>query len=347
MPDRLGWSDVTYPADARNPEGIRVRVRVNDLGDGIRFAVGDDLLLIRDINRAIIGAFGWLLLVFFPLSLAGGLFLSRGFLRRVDAIRQTAEAIIAGDLAQRIPARGTDDDLDRLSNTLNRMLDRIAALIESLSQVSNDIAHDLRTPLTRLRNKLVAAQSLVSMSPAQKASFESMIAETDEILDTFSALLRIAQIEAGTRRAGFQSVDLSETVANVAHAFSAAAEAEGKLLISDIQPGLTIHGDRELLTQMLANLVENAVRHTPIGSRIEIMFARKATGVVGSVADSGPGVPADERKRIFRRMYRLERSRTTPGSGLGLAVVAAIANLHGIELVVGDHSPGLIITMRF
>lgn len=291
--------------------------------------------------------FGWLLLAFFPLSVAGGLILSRKFLRQVDTITQTAEAIIGGDLAQRIPARGTNDDLDRLSDTLNRMLDRIAALIESLRQVSNDIAHDLRTPLTRLRNKLVTAQTLIPTGQDQQNPIESMIAETDDILDTFSALLRIAQIEAGTRRAGFETVDLSDIFENVAHAFDAAAEAEGKTIVSSVEPGHHYRGDHELLTQMLANLVDNAIQHTPSGSRIEIALNRDTRGLTGSVADNGPGVPAEERELIFRRFYRVERSRATPGSGLGLAVVAAIAELHEIEISANDGAPGLKILMRF
>jgi len=348
MPDKAGWSDVKYQADARNPNGIRVRVRVDDLDAGVRFAVGDDLSIIREINTSIAGAFGWLLLAFVPVSLVGGLILSRRFLRQVDAITRTAEAIIGGDLTQRIPPRGTNDDLDRLSNTLNRMLDRIATLIESLRQVSNDIAHELRTPLTRLRNKLVAAQSPIKSNQDQHHdAIESMIAETDGILDTFSALLRIAQIEAGTRRAGFETVDLSDTFENVTHAFEAAAEAEGKTIVSNVQPGHRIRGDRELLTQMLANLLDNAIQHTPSGSRIEMTLIRDTRGLIGSVADDGPGVPAEDRERIFERFYRIERSRATPGSGLGLAVVAAIAELHEIKVNACDRSPGLEILLQF
>jgi signal transduction histidine kinase len=274
------------------------------------------------------------------------LLLSLGFLRRVDSITRTAAAIIEGDLSQRIPIRGTNDDLDRLSTTLNQMLNRITELMESLRQVSNDIAHDLRTPLARLRHKLEEAQAL-SSGPEQISMLEASIAVTDEVLDTFAALLRIAQVEAGTRRAGFQTVDLSEVFENVAHAFDAAAEAEGNTLICNVQAGLVIQGDKELLTQMLANLLENAIRHTPAKSRIEIKLARDASGLVGSVEDDGPGVPAEEHEHIFRRFYRLERSRTTPGNGLGLAIVAAIANVHNIRLTIVDRAPGLSITMRF
>lgn len=346
MPELAGWNDIVIPPSARNPDGIRVRVRVIDLAQGVRLAIGDDLETIREIHKAVPVALSWLLPAFLLLSMGGGLLLSHGFLRRVDSITRTAEAIIDGDLSQRIPIRGTNDDLDRLSGTLNQMLNRIGGLLESLHQVSNDIAHDLRTPLTRLRHRLEEALAL-SSSPEQISGLEASIAAADEILDTFAALLRIAQVEAGTPQAGFQAVDLSQIFENVAHAFDAAAEAEGKALTSKVQAGLVIQGDKELLTQMLANLLENAIRHTPAESRIEIKLARDASGLVGSVEDDGPGVPAEEHPHIFRRFYRLERSRTTPGSGLGLAIVAAIANLHNIRISTADRSPGLSITMRF
>jgi signal transduction histidine kinase len=227
------------------------------------------------------------------------------------------------------------------------MLDRIADLMESLRQVSSDIAHDLKTPLTRLRNKLEIAHTLVSSSPDHKAAVGAAITDTDQILQTFSALLRISQIEAGTRRAAFHEVDLSQLFETVAHDFGPAVEAENQALITYIQPELRILGDRELLTQMLANLIENASRHSPEGTQIEMTLAGAASGPVGSVSDDGPGVPAHERERIFRRFYRLERSRTTPGSGLGLSLVAAVADLHRIEISTDDNGPGLKIIMKF
>ena len=317
------------------------------LGDGIRLAVGDDLAMIREINKAFFDALGWVLLAVILLSLAGGPLLSLGFLGKVDAVTRTADAIISGHLGQRIPLRGTNDEFDRLSTALNRMLDHITNLMESVRQVSNDIAHDLRTPLTRLRLKLETVRALVESNPTHRIPIEAAIAETDEILDTFSALLRIAQIEAGSRRAGFCELDLSEVFENIADAFRAAAEAEDKVLIANIQPDIRILGDRELLTQMLANLIENAIRHTPKNSRIEMTLTRTPSQIIGSVADDGPGVPANEREHIFRRLYRLDRSRTTPGSGLGLALVAAVAGLHGAGLSVSDNMPGLKITMKF
>jgi len=346
IPDGTGWRDVVY-AGGQSQRHIPTRVKITQLDGGIRLAVGDDLELIRSINTTILSALGWLLFVICLLGTAGGFFLSRRFLAQVDAIRGTAEAIIDGDLRRRIPLRDTNDDLDRLSATVNRMLDRIADLMENLRQISSDIAHDLRTPLTRLRNKLEMLRVSELPNPKHRTAIEAAIADTENILETFSSLLRIAQVEAGIRRSGFDEIDLSGLFENVYDAFSAAAEADGRELIANIQPGLKFLGDHGLITQMLANLIDNAIRHTPPGTRIEIVLTQSASGLVGSVTDNGPGVPAVESERIFWRFYRLERSRTTPGSGLGLALVAAIADLHGIDLSVRDNAPGLSVIVKF
>jgi signal transduction histidine kinase len=350
MPKSLGWTDIETEAEAqaltRDVER-QFHVRSVMLGDGVRLAVGDDLGPVEQIQEAFLEALGSVLLAFLLLSLTGGLFLSRSFLRQVDAITQTAEAIIDGNLDRRIPLRGTDDNFDRLSSTLNRMLDRIKLLMESLSQVSNDIAHALRTPLGRLRQKLEMARADIEPSPKSEAAIDAAIAEADTILDTFSALLRIAQIEAGTRQAGFRQIDLSTLFETVAEAYSAAAEDQGKELIAEIEPALAGWGDRDLLTEMLANLLDNAIRHTPKGTRIEVSLAHSGSKLVASVADNGPGIPAEELECVFRRFYRLERSITTPGNGLGLSLVAAVAELHGMELRAENNAPGLRMTMTF
>jgi len=350
MPKSLGWSDIETEAKVPAPTyeiEKQFRVRSVILEDGVRLAVGDDLGPVEEIQEAFLEALGSVLVAFLLLSLSGGLLVSRGFLKRVDVITRTVEAIINGNLDRRIPLRGTDDNFDRLSNTLNRMLDRIKDLMESLNQVSNDIAHALRTPLGRLRQKLEVARVNAKRGPKSEKTIDAAIAETDTILDTFSALLRIAQIEAGTRRGGFRQVDLSALFETVADAYSAAAEDQGKELIAKIEPGLLGWGDRDLLAEMLANLLDNAIRHTPKGTHIEVSLTNYDSKLVATVADNGPGVPAEERERVFRRFYRLERSITTPGSGLGLSLVAAVAELHGIELRVEDNAPGLRITMIF
>jgi signal transduction histidine kinase len=350
IPQRLGWTEVETESGRQvptHPLEKQFWVRSVTLGNGVRLAVGDDLGPLEEIQQAFLEALGWVLLAFLVLSLFGGLLLSRGFLRRVDAITHTAEAIIDGDLDRRVPLRGTNDNFDQLASTLNRMLDRIAHLMDSLGQVSNDIAHALRTPLGRLRQKLEVARANTKRHSKNEQGIDAAIAETDTILDTFSALLRIAQIEAGSRCSGFREVDISKLFETVVDAYSAAAEDQGKDLVSRIEPGLIGRGDQELLTEMLANLFDNAVRHTPKGTRIEVLLTNYDSKLVARIADNGPGVPDDERARVFRRFYRLERSMKTPGSGRGLSLVAAVADLHGIGLHVEDNAPGMRITLTF
>ncbi len=319
-------------------DNAALRVLALRLADGSVLAVGDDLGRIDDVQEAILRAFAWALAATLALGAGGGVALGAGFLRRIDAITRTAEAIIAGDLRRRITLRGTGDDLDRLAGTLNRMLDRIGALMDSLRQVSADIAHDLRTPLARLRQRLETARD--------DAAIEAAVAEVDAILETFSALLRIAEIEAGARRAAFRPVDLAEIAAPVTEAFAPAAEDAGRRLVLAAPGGQAmVQGDRGLLTQLLANLVENALHHTPPGTKITIGVDPR--GPLLSVADDGPGVPAAERENVLRRFYRLERSRTSAGSGLGLSLVAAIADLHGARVTLGDNAPGLVVRVAF
>ena len=346
-PAKTGWSRMTYVEDEGDGDIGEVRVLQEPLGGGVRIAVAGDLEQISDYEEAIfigfLSAFGAVV----ALGVIGGLGLSLALLKRVETIRQTAEAIIAGDLSKRVPVRGVDDDLDRLSQTLNSMLDRISELMDSLRQVSADIAHDLKTPLTRLRRGLEEAQIQVQSSVEYNAHIESAIIHVDEILATFSALLRIAQIEAGTRRIGFRDVDLSAIFITVAHAFAPAAEDAGKSLHCDISPNIRFWGDFELLTQMMANVVENAVTHTPKGVHISVRLCCEDGVIVGAVSDDGLGVPSDEYERLFQRFYRLERSRSTPGNGLGLSLVKAVADLHSVRLDVRGANPGLEVYMRF
>ena len=345
VPARLGWSNV------KNKESdgdiSHRRVLVAPLAGGARLAIGADREQIDELEVSIFDGFASAFAAVIALGSIGGIALSLALLKRVETIRRTAEAIIAGDLTQRVPVRGTNDDFDRLSLTLNHMLDRIAELMESLRQVSADIAHDLKTPLARLRQRLETTQKRARSVEEHNAAIEAAIGQVDEILGIFGALLRIAQIEAGTRRTGFREFDLSDVFANVVDAFAPAAEEVGKRLDAKIKPAIHFLGDRELLTQMLANLVENAIRHTASGTHIEVSLGSDRERILGTVTDNGPGVPVEERERIFQRFYRLGHSRSTPGSGLGLSLVKAVADLHGIALDVRDAEPGLQIVMRF
>jgi signal transduction histidine kinase len=282
------------------------------------------------------------------LGISGGALLSRAFLRRVDAIARTAEAIIGGDLARRMPLRGTGDDLDRLASTLNRMLDRIGVLMESLRQVSSDVAHDLRTPLSRLYQRLEGARAHARSVAEYESAVDAALSEAEGLLETFSALLRIAQVEGASPRAGFRDVNLSAVTETVADAYRLDAEDADHQLTATIFPGITVSGDQELLTQALANLVENALRHTPSGTRIRVRLTGSSeAGVLLAVEDDGPGAAAVDLPRLTDRFYRGERSRTTPGNGLGLSLVSAVAELHGAKLSVDAMEPGLRISLLF
>jgi signal transduction histidine kinase len=281
------------------------------------------------------------------LAIVGGLALSAGFLRRVESVNRTARQIMAGQLDSRVAVRDNGDELDRLAANLNGMLDRIQALMESLKQVSNDIAHDLRTPLARLRQNLEAAKLSATTVEEFRCSTDAAISETDSLLKRFSALLRIAQIESGARKAGFTSVDLSELFELVVSTFAPVAEDQGHRLNSEIEDDITISGDPDLLFQLATNLVENAIRHTPRGTDIEVRLKKAGSEIVATVLDNGQGIAEGERGRVFDRFYRLESSRSSPGSGLGLALVAAVAELHGARVNLLDHRPGLIVEVRF
>lgn len=330
-----GWSIAREPSG----EGERMRVLTVALPQGYILQVGDDEERIEALDSAVLQGFAWALLGVVLLGGAGGLALSAAVGRRLGAISDTAEAIIDGDLHRRVPVRGSNDDLDRLALTVNRMLDRIADLMESLKQVSSDIAHDLRTPLTRLRNRLEAGLADASR---REAALEGALSDLDAILETFAALLRIAQVESGARRAAFLPCDLAEIAANVTEAFAPAAEDQRQSLAMEACGPAPVEGDPELLGQMLANLVENALRHAGEGAKVRVRAERRPDGVAVTVGDDGPGVPEAERARVLNRFYRLERSRTTPGSGLGLALVAAIAKLHGGDIALTDGAPGLV-----
>jgi len=348
--DGLGWVEYdTGPDGAAEPgeENEHVRVLVRQLDGGFRLGVGEDLEQVGELEETLLGILASALGIVLVLGVGGGLLLSAAFLRRVDMITRTADAIIDGDLSRRIERTGAGDDFDHLSATLNAMLDRIEGLMENLRQVSSDIAHDLRTPLSRLRQDLEEAQKRELTAAEFKRVVEGAVAEADVLLETFSALLRIAQIEAGTRRSAFRPVDLSEVLRTVVEAYAPAIEESGRTLRAEIADGVQVNGDRGLLSQLFVNLIENALHHTPAGTAITLQLSRQTAGALAEVADTGPGIPPEERAKVFRRFYRLEHSRTTPGSGLGLSTVAAIVELHHAAIELIDNRPGLRVVIRF
>lgn len=340
-----GWTNWQRPTAAPSRAGIKALTVALD--DKYKLSVASSAAILRDLESVLIEVLGASLLVSLLLGLGGGYWISSRHLARVDTISAAAQSIISGDLKQRIPVRATNDELDRLAMTLNAMLDRIDDLMESLRQVSNDIAHDLRTPLSRLRHRLDSALRSEEPAPPTRAQLEAAVADTDAILDTFGALLRIAQIEAGTRRSGFSEIDLGEIVANVCDAYAPTLQDQGKQLDVNAGTDIGLNGDRDLLMQLVANLIENAIRHTPAGTRVAIDLTQRPDALVLSYSDDGPGVPSDQRARILDRFYRADQSRRTPGSGLGLSLVKAVADLHGATVDVGDNDPGLAIEIRF
>jgi signal transduction histidine kinase len=333
----LGWSVLKLSEKGGKAEPFRVLTA--DLPGGYRLLVGDEEGQVEALDGVVLRSFAAALIGVILLGAIGGYALSQGVHRRLAAISGTAEAIIDGDLGRRVPMQG-DDDLSRLAATLNRMLDRIGALMDSLRQVTSDVAHDLRTPLNRLRQRLERS-ARQAQDPADKAEIEGALDDVDAILATFAALLRISEVEAGARRAAFRRLDLRALARAVAEDFAPAAEDTGHRLEFEDGPPVWIEGDAELLTQMTVNLVENALRHTPAGCVVRLAADEAAGRPVLTVSDNGPGVPAAERARLFDRFYRLERSRSTPGSGLGLALVQAVARLHRGEASLTGAKPGL------
>jgi signal transduction histidine kinase len=317
------------------------------LPDGSFLFAGEDAYTVIVAQDAILYSFALSMAVALFLAILAGIFASQRFLSRIDAINVTSSAIMDGRLKERIPIRGASDEMDRLSANLNKLFDSNQKLLESLKHVTTNIAHDLRSPLSRLRQGLESARISGGSKKAYEAAVDAGIEDADRLLATFSGLLRIAQIESGSRKAGFRSLSLSDIVERVASAYKAVAEDQSKRLHAAIEPAVQMVGDRDLLVQMFANLVENAIRHTPHRTEIVLKLASDRAGIIAEVADSGPGIPEAERDRVFERLYRLDTSRSTPGSGLGLSLVAAVAALHGIEIALGDNHPGLRVILKF
>jgi signal transduction histidine kinase len=334
-----------WPGSTRHREspfsGIRGRGVL--VSDGGYLFVGLSTVQLHEMEELVINGFLWGLALAMLLSLAGGAAMSLSFLRRIEAVSQTSRDIIGGDLQRRIPEQGTGDEFDHLAASLNAMLDRIQTLMEGLRQVANDIAHDLRTPLTRLRQRLELAQRRDASGQQVGPVIEQTMHDIDSILETFGALLRIAQVESGARKAGFVPLDLNELLRNVIEIYQSAIEERHQTLVAQLDSALPIIGDRELLTQLFANLLDNAVRHSPDHARIELSVARDQDRIEVIISDNGPGIPVELREKVLQRFYRVENSRSTPGNGLGLSLAQAIARLHGSDLALRDHGPGLSV----
>ena len=336
MPPQTGILSLPYPGDKRGHAVLGVGIF---LAPDLYVFSGSDLYRARLTQRRILVTLSWVFAGALILALLGGMLVSRSFLRRADVIVRTCRAIMAGNLTTRVPIRGTHDELDRLSETINAMLDRIAALMNNVTQVTNDIAHDLRTPVTHLRHRLERARERAVTTEDYDKALEAAIAASDDILALFAALLRIAQIEAGARRSAFAPLDLPAFLTQLRELFAPVAEDSGHTLEFTLERPIQVSGDRELLTQLFSNLIENAIIHTPRGSRVSVTLKRQGDDAAVRVSDDGPGVPTDEHEKLFQRFYRREASRTRPGFGLGLALASAIADLHGARLEIETVQP--------
>ena len=337
---RPSWITFSVESPAHNGEIDNVVASVSVLPGGFHLLVGRDLRDADAFRRRITTTLGWAALLTVALGMAGGLFLTRNMLARVEAVNRTSERIVRGDLSQRVPLTGSGDEFDQLAGNLNNMLDRIERLMLGMRQVTDNIAHDLRTPLARLRARLEV--TLLERPDVNRygEALRETIAEADQLLGTFNALLSIAEAEAGARRDSMAVVDLAAIARSVAELYEPVADEKGLALTVAAEPGVPVQGDRHLLSQAVANLLDNALKYTPKGT-VSLSVQRSGNRVRLEVADTGPGIPADRRDTVFDRFVRLEGSRSTPGNGLGLSLVRAVAKLHGGEAWLEDNAPGL------
>lgn len=324
----------------------------------LSFANGIGLSVGRDIQeqRTYADRVKWVFLTGFGLlsllSLAGGLWISRSVLKRIDNVNATSQSIMAGDLSRRIPLDGSGDELDGLAQNLNAMLDRIESLMSGLKEVSDNIAHDLKTPLNRLRNAAEAALSDPRGSEAYRDGLEQTIEKADDLIKTFNALLLVARLEAGVLEDNAQAFDAGALVRDVAELYEPAAEEAGFELRTSAATGLWLKANRQLIGQAVANLIDNALKYAADASRsrefrfIDVAISDAADETLISVADKGPGISPEDRERALKRFVRLEKSRTRPGTGLGLSLVAAVARMHGGDVLLEDNAPGLKAILR-
>jgi len=355
--DKIGWSETVYRRlDEQETAQHSALVRVTQLSGGFRLLVGRDLEERARVREIVVAAARGSLALVVILGLAGGFFVTRRVLKRFDAVTDTTQRIMAGDLSGRLPVTGIGDELDRLAINVNRMLERIEALMRGLKEVSDNIAHDLKTPLTRLRNRCEAALRSANSEDDYRDALQDMIEESDGLIRTFDALLMIARAESGQARDNMTEFDAGEIAGGVCELYEPLGEEKGLAVKLDAPEPAMIRGNRELLSQALANLVDNAIKYARPGkggensaneapSEIVLAVRREGERVTLSVADHGPGIPEADRRRAVERFVRLAPDPAEPGSGLGLSLAAAVARLHGGELTLEDNAPGLRVVI--
>lgn len=344
--------DYVPPDDETGLQASRrqAMVRVLDVPGNYFLLVGRDLEERDRLTAVLLQALRYFLIALVLFGVLGAFLIARRALARVDAISETSRNIMEGDLSRRLPVKGSGDELDRLADNLNAMLDKIVALMKGMREVSDNIAHDLRTPLTRVRNLAEHALQSTADDKERRQALQSILVEGDELIRTFNALLLIARSEAGTGTDAFTEVDLSTQLNELAEIYEPAIEDAGLGMRTSIEPGLSVRGHRQLLAQVFANVIDNAIKYgRPEGRSgvLSIDARREANKILVEIADNGAGIPAGMRDKVLERFARLDHSRSQPGSGLGLSLVSAIAGLHDATLELKDNAPGLMVQLTF
>ena len=342
------WAEIQLRRNSDPPDRKRtIRARLFDLSGGFHLLVGRDTEEKGNFRRIMEEGLAWALAPVLLLGLGGGVLVGRYALRRVDAVAATSREIVKGDLTRRVALSGSGDEFDRLARTINHMLEQIDMLMTGMRIVTDSLAHDLRSPLTRAKGSIETALRKETGEETYRHALEQTNAELDTILHTFEALINIAEAEAGINRLALAPLDLSGLVQDLFEMYQPIAEEGDLEMICEIAEGITIEGNRQLLAQAIANLLDNSIKFTPRGGRIIVSMSDTDRRPSLSVADSGPGIPAEDRDRVLNRFVRLDSSRSAPGSGLGLSLVAAVARLHGANLSLADNEPGLAVTLTF
>lgn len=345
--DVSGWVNFTYQRAGRLSDARGQQMR---LQGGWRLLVARDVSDLKAIEGTLENTLGYALALTALFGVIGGAWISRLVLSRLNQINQTSQEIMSGDLSRRIPILGARDELDELATNLNAMLGQIEVLMTGMREVADNIAHDLRTPLNRLRNRLEGAMMERDTPDATKEALERAIEEADGLIATFNSLLLIAEAESGAHRDTLEDFDLRAIAKDVVELYEPVAEERGIALTLSAHDLVRVRGNPNLVARAAANLVDNGLKYTPAGGKVVVTVeaaSAKGEGPSLAVRDSGPGIPAEDRERVLDRFVRLERSRNTPGSGLGLSLVAAVARMHGATLELTDAGPGLAARLVF
>ncbi len=336
---------LTLPS-LRHPNKTAMAASWTRLPDGSRLLVAFDEYELHHVQRKMRQGATWSLLVVLLMAWMAGRFITRTALQPIETIRQSARQIMQGDLRHRIPVQGSNDEFDQLARTLNNMLDRIQQLITGIEGATDNIAHDLRSPLTRLRARLEASQQERPAAGDWEPWIERHLGDIDQILSTFQSLLKIARVDSGILRGAFTHIDMAALCRDAAEFMEPLAEANGQHLQLELPESLAVNGHRDLLFQLLINLLDNAIKYGAPDSAIELSCALRDDSCVLTVRDHGPGIPETQRERVFERLYRLDDTRLTPGLGLGLSLVRAVIQLHEGRIVLRDAGPGLRVEIK-